>query len=222
MASEPDEAEQSSWLKRIAQKHPSSPAALRQLHKHYRPRLLGFLRRKGLSVAECEDLVQEVFIKVATRAEQCTESVSGWIYQIARHQWLDLMRHKGSHPDASGVYKPIGTGADDETASEYVNPDELTPKACGTQEHDDDPQVRVQRTHEQQALDNCVREAMKQFGKADPERAEAIRLTAYEDWPIDQVATYLGRTPGATREYLSQCRKKLRVYLEPCQRWLTR
>jgi hypothetical protein len=29
----------------------------------------------------------------------------------------------------------------------------------------------------------------------------------------EQIAAILGRTPGATREFVSQCRKKARVYL---------
>ena len=33
-------------------------------------------------------------------------------------------------------------------------------------------------------------------------------------------ANVLKRTPGATREYLSQCRKKLKAFLEPCREFL--
>jgi RNA polymerase sigma-70 factor (ECF subfamily) len=30
---------------------------------------------------------------------------------------------------------------------------------------------------------------------------------------IDDIADLLGRTPGATREFVSQCRKRARLYL---------
>jgi hypothetical protein len=36
-------------------------------------------------------------------------------------------------------------------------------------------------------------------------------------WSIAEVAELLERNPGATREYLSQCRKLLRPFLEPCR-----
>lgn len=220
MSGKLEEADQAELLRRIADKHLGAPAAVRQLYQHYRPRLLAFLRRKGLPMQDCEDLLQEIFIKVVTRASQCTGSVSGWIYQIARNQWLDLLRHKASRPDASGNYTPIGTADDEAGDAGYADPDRLGPPVCSSEGQDGDPLTQVQQAHDQAAIDRCVREAMQRFRQAEPERAEAIHLTAYEDWPIEQVATYLGRTAGATRQYLSQCRKKLKDYLAPCQKLL--
>jgi len=220
MLSKLEEAEQTALLRRIAEKQSDAPAAVRLLYQHYRPRLLAFLRRENLPMQECEDLLQEIFIKVVMRSSQCTDSVSGWIYQIARNQWRDWLRHKASHPDASGNYMPIGIEEDEDGEAGHIAPDRLGPSDCSLDEQDRNPLTQVQRAHDQAAIDRCVRDAMQRFRRAEPERAEAIHLAAYEDWSIEQVATYLGRTSGATRQYLSQCRKKLKDHLAPCQKLL--
>ena len=49
-----------------------------------------------------------------------------------------------------------------------------------------------------------------------PDRARAIGFLVIEEWSVEDIARALGRTPGATREFLSQCRKKLRPYIEDC------
>ena len=69
-------------------------------------------------------------------------------------------------------------------------------------------------------LQDCVRRAYAEFAAAYQDRAETLALVAFEGWSIGEVATYLGRTPGAAREYLSQCRKKLRPFLERCREFL--
>jgi DNA-directed RNA polymerase specialized sigma24 family protein len=62
-------------------------------------------------------------------------------------------------------------------------------------------------------LVDCVRRAFQDFATAHPERAQALGLVAFEGWTAHELATYLGRTYGATREYVSQCRTHLRPYL---------
>ena len=46
-----------------------------------------------------------------------------------------------------------------------------------------------------------------------PQAAWVIRWTAEDGLSIDEVAGMLGRTPAATREFVSQSRKKARLYL---------
>ena len=52
------------------------------------------------------------------------------------------------------------------------------------------------------------------------EQAQALTLIAFYGWDIEEISRFLGRTQGATREYLSQSRKKLRPFLEPCHEYL--
>ena len=66
----------------------------------------------------------------------------------------------------------------------------------------------------------CVKIAKIAFEKDHPERAKAIELSAIEGWTIKELAVFLDRSEGATREYLSQCRKFLKPYTEPCREYL--
>ncbi len=69
-------------------------------------------------------------------------------------------------------------------------------------------------------LEDCVRKAYAAFAESHVDRAEILARVAFEGWSIEDVAAVLKRTPGATREYLSQCRKKLKAFLEPCRDYL--
>jgi RNA polymerase sigma-70 factor (ECF subfamily) len=81
----------------------------------------------------------------------------------------------------------------------------------------------VRRQRPEQSVDelaDCVRGAFAAFGETFRDRAAVLSLVAFDGWTIDDVAAMLKRTPGATREYLSQCRKKLKAFLEPCREFL--
>jgi RNA polymerase sigma-70 factor (ECF subfamily) len=69
-------------------------------------------------------------------------------------------------------------------------------------------------------LDECVRKAYATFALANADRAEVLARVAFDDWRIEDVAAMLKRSNGATREYLSQCRKKLKTFLEQCREYL--
>ena len=68
----------------------------------------------------------------------------------------------------------------------------------------------------QDALTDCVQQAFLRFRQNHEERAQALTLIAFYGWDIEEISSFLGRTQAATREYLSQSRKKLRPFLEPC------
>lgn len=65
----------------------------------------------------------------------------------------------------------------------------------------------------------CVAKALDEFEKAEQNANE--RLTAltlqYKGGSIKEIAEEIGRNEGATKTFLSECRKKLRVYLLKCR-----
>ena len=66
-----------------------------------------------------------------------------------------------------------------------------------------------------QSIQDCVRRGLAEFAKQAPERAYVlILITEGEDTAA--IAAFLNRTLGATREYISQCRKKVKEFLGPC------
>ena len=60
-----------------------------------------------------------------------------------------------------------------------------------------------------------MQEGLARFSEVAPDRAYALMLQM-EDQSIDEIAAVIGRTNGATKEYLSQCKKKIKSYIEHC------
>jgi len=67
---------------------------------------------------------------------------------------------------------------------------------------------------------DCVDEGLKSFELVDCERAYALQLWVAE-MDLQDIADRIGRSYGATRTYLTECRKKLRPFIEPCFELLT-
>ena len=65
-------------------------------------------------------------------------------------------------------------------------------------------------------VSNCVRNGFNQYAKEQNERAQVLTLISFNGWDIAEIAQFIDRTPGATREYVSQCRKKLKPFIEHC------
>lgn len=186
-------------LQTIAAGGRSGQQALERLYRTYRPKLLGFLRKKGLSLNEAEDVVQEVFVTVAKKAHtfrgDC--AVSSWLFRIAHNEMVNVFRAKG---DEVNLDEQAWENIHNTTPADFVCP--LLP----------DPK---------KALQECFEKAYAAFEKAHPAAADLIYQTLqHQDWDTNDIAQYLGRTSGAAREYLSQCKKKLKQFVAPCHHLL--
>lgn len=168
---------------------------MEQLFRLYAARIKAFFRRHRMSDEEAADLLQETFIKVYRSASgfQGQSKVSTWIWTIARNTMLDHLRAK--HPSDSLDELMEEGGAMD---MQFAHADQL----------------------EQRHAQDCVQRGFLAFAGEFPERAHAMRLVAFEGWDMSELAAFLSRTPAATREYISQCRKKLMPFLEHCREWL--
>lgn len=70
--------------------------AFLEIYKRLSPKVLGYLRRKGLSSAEAEDVTQEVFTKLHRNRHQIEPQLplSPWVFAIARNAMVDHLRKK--------------------------------------------------------------------------------------------------------------------------------
>lgn len=68
---------------------------LGQLAREHRPALLRYFARKGLAVADCEDGVQEVLLRLAKRADVLNEidSLQGYLFTTASNVAADFFRN---------------------------------------------------------------------------------------------------------------------------------
>ena len=84
------------WLERI--KTDEDPQALSDLFEVYRPKLKGWLMARGVGNGTAEDIVQDVMIKVWTRAvlfDPAKASFATWVYRLTRNKWIDHQRKHG-------------------------------------------------------------------------------------------------------------------------------
>ncbi|GAA5184531.1 RNA polymerase sigma factor RpoE [Niveibacterium umoris] len=179
------------WLDDIAAGGKAGERGVAGLFREYRRPLLAFLIRHGVQADLAEDALQDVFVRVVRHAASFRgdSAVSSWIYQIARNLAADITRapRREEQLDDEGWQRVSDATVCDSDSSD------------------------------QQALDDCVQGGFAAFGRAHPERAEALRRAALDGWSVRDVAAFLDRTEAATREYLSQCRKRLREFLLPCR-----
>lgn len=187
------------WLSVLAAGGRDAERALEGLFRKYRRALQAFLVQRGLDHGTAEDVIQEVFIRVVRSAStfRGEAQVSTWLFQIAKNLHLDHVR-KANLEDTM----------DDDTWMMIEGSVSVAP-ACESQ------------TTLEQALQDCFDNGFAEFAKAFPQPADVLHKVVRLNWDTRDVASFLERTEGATREYLSQCRKKLKRFLEPCQELLS-
>jgi RNA polymerase sigma-70 factor (ECF subfamily) len=170
--------------------------ALRVLDRDYFTTLYRECRRV---VGDCElarDLVQDTFIKIWQRCAtfQGTSELLPWMRSILRHTVLDALRRRA---------REVPLDAADPSTEGAMRLVEL---AIG---HDDTP-VRGAEAVEARA---CFERGWARFEAECPEHAAVIQWIAADGLDTAAIAALLERSPGATREYVSQCRKRARHYL---------
>lgn len=78
--------------------------------KAYSKRLFGFIKGKVRSNEDAEDILQDVWYQLSHLSDLSElESVSGWLYQVARNKVTDLYRKKKTEPiESIGVENEEG------------------------------------------------------------------------------------------------------------------
>jgi RNA polymerase sigma-70 factor, ECF subfamily len=182
------------WIGQIGMGGREAEAAHKALFLKYRAKLLRFFRHHRMSHEDGDELVQEVFIRVWRKAQdyEGRASVRAWIWSIGHHCMIDLIRKR------SGDGPPLALSDDPDSAESQ--PETPDPNADG-------------RNFD---FHLCLKRGVHAFEAQHPERAEAMRLTAL-GWTTEEISEALERNAGATREYLSQCRKVLEKFISHCR-----
>lgn len=163
--------------------------AVTELYYRYAHRFNAYLLRRGTPAHEAEELVQDAFVRLMRHAGAFKPQGHGnaWIWQVARSTWLDVWKKKG--PDTQSM--------------NIEDTDELAlPHAPDTATMSD--------------YQDCVHGQLARYIRAYPEGGQAVLWAAVDGLSTQQIAELLGRTAGAARQFLSQARKRLKEYLEPC------
>jgi RNA polymerase sigma factor (sigma-70 family) len=166
-----------------------------QLYRELAPAFLRFFMKHRVQREQAEDLVQETFVNITRACDnfRLDERFDAWVWKIARNCLMDFFRERLSD-----------TGMEDDWLDKLA--EERSELQVGLDSDD--------------GLADCVQRVFREFSAEHPSRAEALSMLSIYEWGIDEMAEFLGRTKGATREYLSQCRKLMRPYMENCRDYL--
>ncbi len=172
-------------------------AALRELDRTF----FAILYRDGLRTLRdpevTRDVVQDTFIKVWRR---CTtfrgdSELLPWIKSILRNGAIEHLRrpaHQVPMEDHAGLTEEASRRMLDLSIERNPTPEQLA----------------QQRDHAA-----TFRNGWRRFQKEDPLHASVMAWIVEDGLSNEDIARLLERSPGATREFISQCRKSARVYL---------
>lgn len=171
--------------------------ALRQLDRSYFRALLRESLRGLRDPESARDLVQDTFIKVWLRCAtfQGDSELLPWMKAILRYGLLDRLRKSADE---------VALESEDEQSGETQL--RLAQLAEQSVPRPDSTAARAQ-------LDECFRRCWRRFEAASPSHALVIAWIVEDGLTHDEIGELLGRTPGATREFISQCRKRARLHL---------
>ncbi|MBJ7498663.1 MAG: sigma-70 family RNA polymerase sigma factor [Sphingopyxis sp.] len=86
---------------------------LERLTRKFRPPLIAFFSRRVGSLAEAEDMTQEVFLRLANSHRDSEELSAAYIFRIAANLVTDRARRDGTRRNFAGMVKQdAGAGID--------------------------------------------------------------------------------------------------------------
>ena len=180
----------------LAAKSGDVAAFTRLVERWVRP-LAGFFRRLGADGATAEDCTQDVFLKLyRTRAAyEPRARFSTYLFSIARHHWIDQVRHKAAGPrTTSGEGQGSGDDGDAEgpaarLASGVADPGDLAER--------DEAVIALQRV----------------VAGLGPEQREILALTRGEGLRYEEIARILGIPVGTVKSRVHNVLRLLREAL---------
>jgi RNA polymerase sigma factor (sigma-70 family) len=166
--------------------------AIRTFYERWAVQMKAYFVTKGASIKDAEDILQETAVKI----------------------WRNAAQYKGQGEARAWMWS-IARNA----LTDHLRKTLGKPEAIPMNGDPDDPDPPAPNPQEE-TPDDCVEEGLNQFACTDPQRAYALQLWV-ADVELQDIADRLGRTYGATRQYLTECRKKLKPFVEPCLELLT-
>ena len=157
------------------------------------------LRARQVPEVEIQELIQEIFIKVIKNCETYCNSEKkfvDWFFAIVQNTATDHLRKNEVDQKRE---KQIKAHIDEMAI--------VVPYQLSTHTHT-------------LALQDCVQSSFREFEKKYPDRAQVIKLAVFENLGHKELARILDKDHRNTREYLSQCKKKFKSFVDHCKIYL--
>ena len=176
----------------IRQIQAGDPVAFEDLFARYRPAMQAHIARIVREPAATEDLVQEVFLRVWTRAEQwqASGSVKGWLYRIATNLSLNHLRSVKRRPQQPLEIPTDDSDEDNPLPGWMVDASALTPEA------------QLEITEQQKLLGQLI-------DTLPPDKQDIFRMVYDDEMDLSSVASALEIPEGTVKSRLYHGRKRL-------------
>lgn len=187
----------------ITQGGNAAEKGMKIIFEEFYPRFKKFFLYKGLYLAQAEDLASDSLSKIfysLCRKEYIISdpsTFSSWADTVAKNTMKDHLRKVKNQRKNEVCMDNIGHVDDEKNEANFLE----SIADCSQL----DIVTRL-----------CFIQQIKRFIAAYPENASWVERMVYNDESMTELSQTLGRTVGATREYLSQCKKRLYQYLREC------
>lgn len=169
-------------------------AAWREFDERFRPMLVNFCARLGLTGEDAADVAQETILHFvrdyrAGKYDRTRGRLGPWLMGIARHRLSDAFTKKAARREARGESAMV------------MLPDESELGALWESE--------CRRA----VLENAMQE-MTQSSRVSPLTLEAFRLHVVDELSVEDVASRLGTTPRMVYLAKHRCLRRLRGFVD--------
>ena len=166
----------------------NSDEAMRLFEKYgFRKEFIRFTMKSGINKEDARDLVQEFTIDKLYMQSDSIKDI-----EFARTWMYQVLRNMIN--DKGRILKKNREVPFDEDRDQSQAPKIL---------------------EENQTRSGCVQEQLAKFREAEPKRAEVIGFII-DGLSPEEISRIIDRSYGATREFMSQCRKKFKLFIEIC------
>lgn len=177
-----------------------SELAGRALIQHYRPLMRARFFNGGVAAQDIDDLVSDVLTSLVANVGQVRDHsrFDAWVYAIATNVLNQHWTAKGRARDMF-QHQPAASSQSDGLPDETDNLLEQVADVGLS-----DPVTAV-----------CLQSQLEDFRSKHPHRHACIELLVL-GYDAREIAEQLGRTYGATRQFISQCCALVMQFLSPC------
>ena len=156
------------------------------------PKFVRDFQKWGQQIGVAEEIASDAMLKVLRGVQGLRDPIAfeKWANTVARNTFLSHIRDTQQEADHETTL--------DDDGWDYVINSAIDPSQS-------DPTTMI-----------CLNGQMEKFFRDHPVRAQVIERCALDAWSLEDTSQALGRSMTATKEYLSQCRKRLMQYLQPC------
>ena len=198
--------------------------AVRELYDRFAQQFLRYFVHHGASGDEAKDILQDVFIKIVRFASNYVGDAPAlhWINVIKKNCLIEFHRKNLRHSSREVVldedeWRILGDAG---TVTGLGTRTERDVAAHGQSAYESSEIPWLDRETAQRLLiDECVAVGLDKFAQEMPERAFAMTLLM-EGLSMAEIGVQIGRSANATKEFVSQCRKKIKPFIAHCSELL--